>query len=284
MLSRTQSFVPALRNDPIMVKAKRALTHENFVNDNLLFRNVSYYSSGLLILPQCMTDAIRRYAPFAQLRNLIQTILAHRQEPSDPEERLKIENSSNILDAFIADKNLVQGVSCPKHMYWSLCLEACIFYLFGQVIPKPKIQQHICCAYRDGSDNTQTVVCTSMRIESRQSLNVPLFLQLRWALLYLAKYPELHLALQKSIDCIGMDSRPKARDLKRMLNFQTFLHEVIRYSVPLLFGLQRSTTAELKIDGSSIPQDTPVVLKTSTSFVRHYVFQFKYDSYHLFGP
>lgn len=83
---------------------------------------------------------------------------------------------------------------------------------------------------------------------------------LRWALLYMAKYPEIQARVQRQLDeVVGGDRWPRYADRAALPLVEATLAETWRCSDHLPFLLPHSTTADTHLAGYFIPKDTFVM-------------------------
>ncbi|NWS40197.1 CP2J2 protein, partial [Probosciger aterrimus] len=91
---------------------------------------------------------------------------------------------------------------------------------------------------------------------------------LRWALLFMAKYPEIQARAQDEIDAvIGRARQPALQDRNNMPYTNAVIHEVQRKSNIIPFNVPRLTTKDTFVDGFFIPKGTIMVTNlTSVMF------------------
>ncbi|NXI37150.1 CP2J2 protein, partial [Galbula dea] len=83
---------------------------------------------------------------------------------------------------------------------------------------------------------------------------------IRWALLYMAMYPEIQAQVQAEIDrVIGQARQPALEDRSNMPYTNAVIHEVQRKSNIAPFGVPRMTTKDTVVDGFLIPKGTAVL-------------------------
>ncbi|XP_077141793.1 cytochrome P450 2G1-like [Ranitomeya variabilis] len=88
---------------------------------------------------------------------------------------------------------------------------------------------------------------------------------LNYSLLLLMKYPDVLAKVQKEIDqVIGNDRCPKFQDRSQMPFTDAVIHEILRFTDLLPFGLPRKTTRDIKYRGYSIPKNTNVYIMLSS--------------------
>ncbi|XP_075179673.1 cytochrome P450 2B1-like [Anomaloglossus baeobatrachus] len=89
---------------------------------------------------------------------------------------------------------------------------------------------------------------------------------LAYSLLLLMKYPNVLEKVHKEIDqVIGGDRCPKFQDRSQMPFTDAVIHEILRFTDLLPFGLPRKTTRDITYRGYSIPKDTNVYAMLSSA-------------------
>ncbi|CAB1444503.1 unnamed protein product [Pleuronectes platessa] len=83
---------------------------------------------------------------------------------------------------------------------------------------------------------------------------------LRWALLYMTKYPEIQEKVQAEIDqVIGQSRQPCMEDRKDMPYTEAVIHEVQRMGNIVPLGLPHSAIRDLQLGGYSVPKGVTVI-------------------------
>ncbi|XP_042337574.1 cytochrome P450 2J6-like [Plectropomus leopardus] len=83
---------------------------------------------------------------------------------------------------------------------------------------------------------------------------------LRWALLYMAKYPEIQAKVQEEIDTvIGQSRQPTMEDRANLPYTDAVIHEIQRMCTILPLSLPHFTNKEMKLDGYTIPKGVTIV-------------------------
>ncbi|XP_060623354.2 cytochrome P450 2B4-like [Anolis sagrei] len=82
---------------------------------------------------------------------------------------------------------------------------------------------------------------------------------LKWAILLLANYPDIQDKAYKEIEDVLCSSSFSYQDLKKLPYTNAVLHEILRLKYPLLFGLPRQTSKDVKMRGFLIPKGTSIV-------------------------
>ncbi|KAK1798649.1 hypothetical protein P4O66_006664 [Electrophorus voltai] len=82
---------------------------------------------------------------------------------------------------------------------------------------------------------------------------------LRWAILYLALYPNIQEKVQKEIDSVLNGRLPTLQDKQRMPYVDAVLHEVLRLCNVVPLGIFRATSQDTVVRGYTIPRDTMVI-------------------------
>lgn len=98
---------------------------------------------------------------------------------------------------------------------------------------------------------------------------------IRWALLFMAKYPEIQARVQAEIDAvIGQAQQPALQDRNNMPYTNAVIHEVQRKGNIIPFNVPRLTVKDTFVDGYLIPKVTLLMsAETSASnsqLPRHY--------------
>ncbi|NWW51816.1 CP2J2 protein, partial [Pedionomus torquatus] len=89
---------------------------------------------------------------------------------------------------------------------------------------------------------------------------------IRWALLYMAMYPEIQARVQAEIDTvIGQAQQPSLQDRDNLPYTNAVIHEVQRKSNIIPFNVPRLTVKDTVVDGFLLPKD--IVLITNLSSV-----------------
>ncbi|XP_030350337.1 cytochrome P450 2J2-like isoform X1 [Strigops habroptila] len=91
---------------------------------------------------------------------------------------------------------------------------------------------------------------------------------IRWALLFMAKYPEIQARVQAEIDAvIGQGRQPALQDRNNMPYTNAVIHEVQRKGNIIPFNVPRLTTKDTFVDGFLIPKGTIMMVNfTSVMF------------------
>ncbi|NWR62079.1 CP2J2 protein, partial [Bucorvus abyssinicus] len=90
---------------------------------------------------------------------------------------------------------------------------------------------------------------------------------IRWALLYMATYPEIQARVQAEIDAvIGQARQPALEDRSNMPYTNAVIHEVQRKGNIIPFNVPRQTTKDTVLDGYYIPKGT-ILLTNLTSLM-----------------
>ncbi|CAL8380570.1 unnamed protein product [Arctogadus glacialis] len=83
---------------------------------------------------------------------------------------------------------------------------------------------------------------------------------LRWAMLYLALYPNIQERVHQEIDSVLVNGRaPSLEDKQRMPYVEAVLHEVLRFCNIVPLGIFRATSQDAKVNGYTIPKGTMVI-------------------------
>ncbi|XP_067322194.1 cytochrome P450 2J4-like [Anolis sagrei] len=82
---------------------------------------------------------------------------------------------------------------------------------------------------------------------------------LKWAILLLANHPDIQDKAYKEIEGVLCSSSFSYQDLKKLPYTNAVLHEIQRSKYPLLFGIPRQTTKDVKMRGFLIPKGTIVI-------------------------
>ncbi|XP_066556991.1 vitamin D 25-hydroxylase [Amia ocellicauda] len=83
---------------------------------------------------------------------------------------------------------------------------------------------------------------------------------IRWAMLYMALYPNIQDKVQKEIDSVvGNNKPPSLEDKPRMPYTEAVLHEVLRLCNIAPLGIFRATSEDAVVRGYSIPRGTTVI-------------------------
>ncbi|XP_067322193.1 cytochrome P450 2J4-like [Anolis sagrei] len=82
---------------------------------------------------------------------------------------------------------------------------------------------------------------------------------LKWAILLLANHPDIQDKAYKEMEDVLCSSSFSYQDLKKLPYTNAVLHEIQRSKHPLLFGLPRQTTKDVKMRGCLIPKGTAVM-------------------------
>ncbi|CAB1339270.1 unnamed protein product [Coregonus sp. 'balchen'] len=83
---------------------------------------------------------------------------------------------------------------------------------------------------------------------------------LRWAMLYMALYPNIQEKVHKEINSVmGSGKSPTLEDKQRMPYVEAVLHEVLRFCNIVPLGIFRATTQDTLVSGYTIPKGTMVI-------------------------
>ncbi|XP_047680243.1 vitamin D 25-hydroxylase isoform X3 [Panthera pardus] len=83
---------------------------------------------------------------------------------------------------------------------------------------------------------------------------------LRWAILFMALYPNIQGQVQKEIDLImGPTGKPSWDDKCKMPYTEAVLHEVLRFCNIVPLGIFHATSEDAVVRGYSIPKGTTVI-------------------------
>lgn len=88
---------------------------------------------------------------------------------------------------------------------------------------------------------------------------------LRWAFLYMAKYPEVQEKVQAEIDSvIGQSKRPSLDDRVNLPYTDAVIHEIQRMGNIAPLGLPHITTKDLHLEGYTVPKGVTIVPNLTT--------------------
>ncbi|WP_308366915.1 MULTISPECIES: cytochrome P450 [unclassified Microbulbifer] len=105
----------------------------------------------------------------------------------------------------------------------------------------------------------QDVVNGSLTQFAGAGTGVPTF-ALRWALLYLIRYPEVQETLQQELDAV-VDGVPKMSDRSRLPHMQAFINELLRHtSISPMAAVYYATTGDAMIGNYIVEKNTPVIV------------------------
>ncbi|KAK1897444.1 Cytochrome P450 2J2 [Dissostichus eleginoides] len=83
---------------------------------------------------------------------------------------------------------------------------------------------------------------------------------LRWAFLYMAKYPEIQVKVQEEIDSvIGQSRQPAMEDRANLPYTDAVLHEIQRIGNIAPLSLPHVTNKEMKLGGYKIPKGVTII-------------------------
>ncbi|XP_072014876.1 cytochrome P450 2J4-like [Amphiura filiformis] len=83
---------------------------------------------------------------------------------------------------------------------------------------------------------------------------------LRWALLYMLKYPDVQKRVQEEIDSVvGRDRLPKLSDKSNLPYTEAVIHEIQRFASIVLLAIPRFTRSDVEFRGYTIPKGTPIL-------------------------
>ncbi|XP_054442254.1 vitamin D 25-hydroxylase isoform X1 [Pteronotus mesoamericanus] len=133
---------------------------------------------------------------------------------------------------------------------------------------KPQLPQHFVDAYLDEMDRGKNDPSSTFSKENlifsvgeliiagtETTTNV-----LRWAILFMALYPNIQGQVQKEIDLImGPSGKPSWDDKCKMPYTEAVLHEVLRFCNIVPLGIFHATSEDAVVRGYSIPKGTTVI-------------------------
>ncbi|NWJ11508.1 CP2J2 protein, partial [Crypturellus undulatus] len=91
---------------------------------------------------------------------------------------------------------------------------------------------------------------------------------LRWALLYMAAYPEIQARVQTEIDTVVGQTRQPGLDDQASLHYtNAVVHEVQRFSNVLPVGVPRLTTRDTLVEGFLVPKGTILMANLTAVFI-----------------
>ncbi|XP_054908575.1 cytochrome P450 2J6-like [Poeciliopsis prolifica] len=83
---------------------------------------------------------------------------------------------------------------------------------------------------------------------------------LRWAFLYMAKYPEIQEKVQAEIDrVIGQSRQPSMEDRANLPYTDAVIHEILRMSNIVPLALPHSTNKEVRLGGYTVPKEILII-------------------------
>ncbi|XP_061924071.1 vitamin D 25-hydroxylase isoform X1 [Entelurus aequoreus] len=83
---------------------------------------------------------------------------------------------------------------------------------------------------------------------------------LRWAMLYMALYPNIQERVHREIDSVLANGRaPSLEDKHKMPFVEAVLHEILRFCNIVPLGIFRATTQDAQVNGYTIPKGTMVI-------------------------
>ncbi|CAL8243713.1 unnamed protein product [Lota lota] len=83
---------------------------------------------------------------------------------------------------------------------------------------------------------------------------------LRWAMLYMALYPNIQERVHQEIDSVLVNGRAASlEDKQRMPYVEAVLHEVLRFCNIVPLGIFRATSQDANVNGYTIPKGTMVI-------------------------
>lgn len=83
---------------------------------------------------------------------------------------------------------------------------------------------------------------------------------LRWAMLYMALYPNIQERVHREIDSVLTNGRtPTLEDKHKMPYVEAVLHEVLRFCNIVPLGIFRATSQDASVNGYKIPKGTMVI-------------------------
>ncbi|XP_039591741.1 cytochrome P450 2J2-like isoform X2 [Polypterus senegalus] len=88
---------------------------------------------------------------------------------------------------------------------------------------------------------------------------------LRWALLYMMKYPDVQEKVQKEIDAIlGRDQPPSMQDRNSLPYTNAVIHEIQRMADVIPLNQARQAIEDMSLGGHFIPKDTAVIINLNS--------------------
>ncbi|XP_072321513.1 vitamin D 25-hydroxylase [Eucyclogobius newberryi] len=138
-------------------------------------------------------------------------------------------------------------------------------YLVGRV---PHVPRHYVDAYLDELEQNVGDPCSSFSKENLIYSVGELIIAgtetttntLRWAMLYMALYPNIQERVHREIDSVLTNGRTPTLDDKHKMPFvEAVLHEVLRFCNIVPLGIFRATSQDANVNGYKIPKGTMVI-------------------------
>ncbi|XP_052570464.1 vitamin D 25-hydroxylase isoform X2 [Peromyscus californicus insignis] len=248
------------------------------------------FESKILEETQFLIDAIKTYRgkPF-DLKQLITSAVSNITNLILFGERFTYEDTDfqHMIELF--SENVELAASAPVFLYnafpWigilpfgkhqKLFRNADVVYDFlegliekAAVNRKPHLPQHFVDAYLDEMDQCENDLLSTFSKENlifsvgeliiagtETTTNV-----LRWAVLFMALYPNIQGQVHKEIDLImGYSRKPSWEDKCKMPYTEAVLHEVLRFCNIVPLGIFHATSEDAIVRGYSIPKGTTVI-------------------------
>ncbi|XP_026545659.1 cytochrome P450 2J2-like isoform X1 [Notechis scutatus] len=189
-------------------------------------RTIVDFLVGFFHMVYGLFPTIMNYLPGPHKKALASTawILSFaKQEIQKHKESSSLHEPQDFIDYYLLEMEKHQSKNDPNSTYNEENLAQCIYDFFGA-----------------GTDTS--------------------FVSMKWALILLAKHPDIQEKVTKEIeDVFGFSRSISYQDKKKLPYTNAVIHEMQRAKYALLFGVPRQSTKDVKMRGYHIPKGTFIV-------------------------
>ncbi|XP_026578935.1 cytochrome P450 2J2-like isoform X1 [Pseudonaja textilis] len=203
-----------------------AAEDEHFQKLIQALKTIVDFFAGFFHMVYDLFPTIMNYLPGPHKKALASTawILSFaKQEIQKHKESSSLHEPQDFIDYYLLEMEKHQSKNDPNSTYNEENLAQCIYDFFGA-----------------GTDTS--------------------FVSMKWALILLAKHPDIQEKVKKEIeDVFGFSRSISYQDKKKLPYTNAVIHEMQRAKYALLFGVPRRSTKDVKMRGYHIPKGTFIV-------------------------
>ncbi|XP_049992351.1 cytochrome P450 2J6-like isoform X12 [Alexandromys fortis] len=186
-----------------------------------------------------------------EARHLVEVIKEEKGQPFDP--HFKIKNAvSNIICSITFGERFEYHDSQFQELL--RLLDKTIYLSFSKMIRHPD--------KTTTSFNKENLICSTLDLFLAGTETTST--TLRWALLYMALYPEIQAKVQSEIDrVIGQEKQPSLNDRDAMPYTNAVVHEVQRMANVVPLNVAREVTVDTTLAGFHLPKENELASENS---------------------